>query len=154
MQGNPYITYYSNQAGSGISGFQGVRFQRGAGFFGNVFKSAILPLLKYFGRQALSTGTEIATDALDGENVLESMKKRGKQAAKNIAMDASDRAQRFVQTGKGRKRRRRQTVARPVVRPVARRVQKGGSIRKSRKPKATVRQKRTVTRNRSIPSIF
>jgi len=45
MSSNPYINYYVNQAGSGIGGFQGVRFQRGQGWFGNLFKNAILPLL-------------------------------------------------------------------------------------------------------------
>ena len=34
-----YASYYVNQAGNGISGFEGVRFQKGAGFFG-LIKSA------------------------------------------------------------------------------------------------------------------
>ena len=143
MPGNPYITYYSNQAGSGISGFQGVRFQRGAGFFGNVFKSAVLPLLKYFGRQALSTGADIATDAMDGENIIESMKTRGKQASRTIANDAIGRVKRFAQTGKGRKR------GRPV------KVQKGGSRRKpGRSTKKVVRRRRVAKQTHKIPSIF
>jgi len=106
MSSNPYINYYVNQAGSGIGGFQGARFQRGQGFFGNVFKSAILPLLKYIGPKLLSTGVSAATDAIGGENFLDSLKTRGKTTARNIASDAGERAMRFAQTGRGRKRRR------------------------------------------------
>ena len=107
MGSNPYVDYYANQAGSGIPGYQGARFQRGQGFFGNVFRSAILPLLKYLGKSAVSTGAQVATDALTGENVLQSLKTRGKAAAQNIASDASNRAMRFAQTGTGRRRKRK-----------------------------------------------
>ena len=112
MPSNPYINYYTNQAGSGISGFQGARFQKGHGFFGNVFKGAILPLLKYLGPKAVGLGAEVAKDALSGENVLESIKSRGKRTARNIASDLSDRAEKFAQTGRGRKRRRTTTTKR------------------------------------------
>jgi hypothetical protein len=110
MDSNPYKSYYSNQAGSGIGGFQGVQFQRGAGFFGNVFKNAILPLLKYMGKQAINTGAQVAEDAISGQNVLESMKARGKMSARSIASDAAKRMDKFAQTGTGRKRKRRSTV--------------------------------------------
>lgn len=35
--------FYINQAGSGITGFSGVRYQRGSGFFGRLMKGAIMP---------------------------------------------------------------------------------------------------------------
>ena len=107
MASNPYINYYTNQAGSGIGGFQGSRFQKGHGFFGNMFKGAILPLLKYLGPKAVGLGAEVAKDALSGENVVESIKSRGKRTARTIASDLSDRATQFAQTGRGRKRRKR-----------------------------------------------
>ena len=110
MSSNPYINYYTNQAGSGIGGFQGARFQRGQGFFGNVFKSAILPLLKYFGKKALATGGEIANDALAGVHFVDSVKNRGKKAAEGFVNDAANRATQFIQTGRGQKRRKRQTA--------------------------------------------
>jgi len=106
MSSNPYINYYVNQAGSGIGGFQGARFQRGQGFFGNVFKSAILPLLRYLGPKILSSGVSAATDAIGGDNFLESLKTRGKATAQQVASDAGERAMRFAQTGRGKRRRR------------------------------------------------
>ena len=57
---NPYSEYYVNQAGYGISGFSGVRYQRGKGFFGKRFSGALIPLLKFLRPMALSTGYEIA----------------------------------------------------------------------------------------------
>src|SRR5260370_36504185 len=105
MSSNPYINYYVNQAGSGIGGFQGARFQRGQGWFGNLFKNAILPLLKYIGPKIIKTGASVATDAIAGENVLQSLKTHGKSTAKDIAGDVGERAARFVQTGKGKRRR-------------------------------------------------
>jgi len=106
MYSNPYINYYVNQAGSGIGGFQGVRFQRGGGFFGNLFRSTIMPLLKYLGPKILKTGVSVASDAIAGENVLSSLKSHGKEAARDIASDVGDRVTRFAQTGTGRKRKR------------------------------------------------
>src|SRR5882757_577223 len=101
MYSNPYINYYANQAGTGIGGFQGARFQKGHGFFGNVFKNAIMPLLKYLGPKAVALGSDVATDAISGENVLESLKSRGNSTARRIASDAGQRALKFAQTGKG-----------------------------------------------------
>ena len=147
MASNPYINYYINQAGSGIGGFQGARFQRGQGFFGNVFKSAILPLLKYFGKQALSTGVDVANDALAGENVLESLKTRGKMAARNIASDAGDRVKRYAQTGTGRRRRRRRTnlaLIKSLVKP----------RKRSRRSRKVGRKRRRGKKSKTIPSIF
>ena len=34
---NPYIQIYNNQVGSGLAAYQGVRYQRGHGFFGRLF---------------------------------------------------------------------------------------------------------------------
>src|SRR5260370_28178209 len=105
MSSNPYINYYVNQAGSGIGGFQGARFQRGQGWFGNLFKNAILPILKYIGHKIIKTGASVASDAIAGENVLQALKTHGKDTAKDIAGDVGKRAARFVQTGKGKRRR-------------------------------------------------
>ena len=133
MSSNPYINYYVNQAGSGIGGFQGARFQRGQGFFGNVFKSAILPLLKYFGRKALTTGVDVARDAISGENILDSIKTRGKKTMRNIASDAASRATRFAQTGTGRRGRKRRRTIKTVASPKKRRTARKRRVRRSRK---------------------
>ncbi|XP_074596510.1 uncharacterized protein F54H12.2-like [Brevipalpus obovatus] len=59
---NAYINYYLNQAGSGLSAFEGVRYQRGNGFFGRLLSGAILPALRFLGRKALSTGVDVEFD--------------------------------------------------------------------------------------------
>lgn len=57
-------TYYLNQAGTGLplQIFAGTRYQRGNGFFGRFFMSKIMPILRYLGEQALSTGQAILSD--------------------------------------------------------------------------------------------
>lgn len=56
--------YYLKQAGDGLplQVFSGVRYQRGYGFFGRIFKTHVLPILKYLGSQALDTGKAIFND--------------------------------------------------------------------------------------------
>lgn len=141
MSSNPYTTYYVNQAGSGIPGFQGVRFQKGAGFFGNIFQNAILPLLKYFGKKALNTGVDVASDTLGGEKFIDSLKTRANATARNIASDVSDRAMKFAQTGKG-KRRKRRNKNKPTKKII-----KKTAKRRRRKTKRT---KKSIKLNSSI----
>jgi hypothetical protein len=133
-----FNAYYDEQAGSGLPGFVGNRYQRGNGFFGRIFKSAILPLMKYLGKQAVATGADIAQDALDGQSIKESVKKRGREALTTIGTAGVKRAKHFVQTGKGRKRRKKST-------------KKVKSKRKSKKLKC---KKRKVKRKTSIPNFF
>lgn len=76
---NPYLSYYSEQAGDGISHFSGLKYQKGHGigsFFGRLFKSLILPSAKYLGKKALKTGVDIGSDVLEGQSFKESAKKR------------------------------------------------------------------------------
>ena len=105
--GNPYLNYYVNQAGNGISGFEGIRYQRGGGFFGNILKSAALPLLKYLGKQVFSTGIDVAKGVMDGEPIKEAFKSRAKTKLRDVAGDAIKRAEVFRQTGRGRRKIRR-----------------------------------------------
>ena len=105
---NPYTSYYVNQAGTGLGSFEGLRYQRGRGFIGSVLKNAALPLLKYLGRQILSTGVGVASDVLDrGEPLKEAIKSRAKNKLKEVVGDAGRRATVFEQTGRGRKYRGR-----------------------------------------------
>jgi hypothetical protein len=106
MSSNPYTNYYVNQAGSGLAGYKGVRFQRGNGLFTDIFKNALMPILRYLGKRTLETGTGIYEDAIKGENILQSTKKRFKKTAQEIAGDVAERATRFAQTGEGRKKQR------------------------------------------------
>jgi len=89
--------YYLNQAiqsGHGLDGFQGLPYQRGNGLgslFGRLFRS-ILPVarrvgksaLKTIGKEALHMGTNVIGDLTEGQDVKESVKKRGLQATKNL----------------------------------------------------------------------
>ena len=104
---NPYVEYYTNQAGTGLTGFQGYRYQRGHGFFGNLYSSIIKPLAKYFGKKALSTGVQMGKDILSGQNFKESAKKRLIDLGEEAGYDGIKRAKQYFQTGKGRKRRRK-----------------------------------------------
>src|SRR5437868_2231500 len=107
MLGNPYAPYYLNQAGNGIGSFEGIRFQRGKGFFGSILKSAALPLLSYLGKHLLRTGVDVAGDVINGEPIKEALKARTKTKVREVACDVARRASVFQQTGRGVKRRRR-----------------------------------------------
>lgn len=141
---NPYIEYYRNQAGSGLAGYSGYKFQRGHGFFGNIFQHILKPLGQYFGKQALSTGIGIGSDILGGENLKESAKKRLKMTGENVLNDAVKRATKFAQTGKGRKRRRRRKKSKKInkIKSKPRKI-----IKKKRK-----RRKRSLKKKKSKKS--
>ena len=66
--------YYEGQTGKGLPYYRGTVLQRGygiGGFFAKLFRSA-LPFLisgaKTVGKEALRTGTMVASDVLSGEN--------------------------------------------------------------------------------------
>lgn len=113
---NPYIEYYVNQAGTGIAGFQGIKYQRGYGFFGRILKSAIYPLLSYIGGKAFKTGKNILQDITSGKDIKKAAKERLLEAGDEITGDAWQRAKQYIQTGKGRKRRKKQANKRKIKR--------------------------------------
>ena len=76
----------SNQFGSGIPGFSGLRYQRGSGlgsFFSGLFRLA-LPIIKSAGRtigkQALASGASIMKDLSSGREPSHVFKERGREA--------------------------------------------------------------------------
>ena len=80
-----YEQYYTSQAGSGLSGFQVLRYQRGHGL-GSLFRGLVgvaAPLLKKgaialgksLGQRALKAGVELAQDYL-GDKRNSNQKKR------------------------------------------------------------------------------
>ena len=86
--------YLRQQRGGNIIGFRGARIQRGYGI-GGIFKSLAriaIPLFKRgakaIGKRALQAATEVGQDVLEGENVIESAKSRGKQAAGDVTKAA------------------------------------------------------------------
>jgi hypothetical protein len=77
-----YEDYYLQQSGSGLPIFQGSRGQRGHGLgsmLSGLFRSAV-PMIKRglatFGKHALKTGLEIASDVADGASFKDSAKAR------------------------------------------------------------------------------
>src|SRR5277367_1284114 len=90
---NPYASYYVNQVGSGLPGFQGIRYQRGHGFFGRLF-SSVVPLLKQvlpaLGKRILPSAVGLAQDIIAGENVKQSTLSRLKEAGTNVADEGLD----------------------------------------------------------------
>lgn len=109
MSANPYLNYYSSQAGSGLSFFSGSRYQRGHGlgsFLSSLFRTALLPGLKSAGRyaakEALHTGKDLIGDIIGGENVKDAAKKRVKEAGARALNAASNK---LLQSGTGRHRK-------------------------------------------------
>ncbi len=131
---NPYLNYYVKQAGSGISGFSGSRYQRGNGFFGKILKH-LKPALRYIGRQGLKTATSIGRDLLNGENFVNSAKSNLRNTGNTILNDALDKADELVkQTGNGIKRRKvykRRTVTKKQKTSSSKKTKK---IKTSKKP--------------------
>ena len=77
-----YEDYYIRQSGNGLPVFQGSRGQRGHGLgsmLSGLFRSAV-PMLKRglvtFGKHALKTGLEIASDVADGSSFKDSARAR------------------------------------------------------------------------------
>ena len=83
-----YTKYYTAQAGNGITGFKGYRFQKGHGFFGRMLKSFAKPLLGYLGKRAWDTGMNIVDDTLRGENIKTSGKRRFRETVRAMGSDA------------------------------------------------------------------
>jgi len=91
-----WLDYYTGQARQYGGGFVGnIPYQRGAGL-GSLFKGlfrAILPLAKSVGktvgRQALSTGAQIASDVVAGKSLGDSAELRGRAAASKLLKKAS-----------------------------------------------------------------
>ena len=95
--------FYLNQAGSGISPYEGVRFQRDHGFFSTFIKGRLLPILKsvlpYLGKTALDAGLNIAQGVKEGQSFKEASKSTLKRKAFDIAEDGLDQLRK--QTGLG-----------------------------------------------------
>ena len=109
---NPYVQYYLDQQGRGMSVFKGSPWQMGHGQMGyglgGLFRSvarAVMPMVKSgakaLGKIALNAGANVLGDVASGKSLKESVRTRGKEAvhvAKNKAVN------RLTQTGSGRKR--------------------------------------------------
>lgn len=96
-------SYYINQAGSGIAPYSGVRFQKGHGFFGRIFKGGVSlfkDLLPYLGEKAFGTIFNMGSDFINrrkgfGDAITSNLKK----TAFDIADDALVKIKQFKGEG-------------------------------------------------------
>ena len=142
---NKMDEYYHNQAGSGIGGFSGLRYQKGNGFFGRLISGTVLPLLRkvlpYLGRTAMETGMDIAKDLSEGKKFKESFKERAKASGKKISEAALAKAEKMM-SGSGIRRRRRR-VLKASARPTKRR-RAASKVIKRRRTKRRSRGRKTL----------
>ena len=90
-----YTDFYRSQVGNGLSVYKGrVNTQHGRGigsFLSGMLKKAA-PVLKKaatrVGKELLSTGAQVASDALSGKNVGASLKRRFKESGTNLLREA------------------------------------------------------------------
>lgn len=104
-------SYYINQAGSGLGGFSGHRYQKGDGFFGRLIAGTVLPLIKkalpFLGKAALNTGVDIVRDVAEGQQFKESLKRRIRKTGDNIADKAISKVKEITGGGRGKKSKSR-----------------------------------------------
>lgn len=157
MSSNPYTSYYRNQAGTGIGGFHGVKFQRGHGFFSRLASFA-MPLVKQLfpivGREVLSSSAGLASDVLSGANVKTAAKRRLKRAGSNLLQMAADRIRDGTETDQsgGQLNRRIQSIMKR--RKFSGRVRRSTSKAKRRIKKVIFSSLKKRRRRRSGPYQF
>ena len=87
-----YLSQAANQSGAG---FVGMPYQRGSGlgsFFRGVFR-ALMPIVKSagksIGKQALSTGADMASDNVAGNSIKRVVKRHGRKGAESLLRKAA-----------------------------------------------------------------
>jgi len=150
-----YLKYYQNQAGRGyahpnISTFRGRTYQHGNGL-GSIFAGLLRTLTPLFsspavksvasniGKRLLTTGMNIGSDVLAGQNLASSLRQRAKETGASLMDDA---AATLRQSGSGIKRLRRRR----------KRVATSNKKRRGRKPSKRQSKKRPVRRKRRVAS--
>ena len=114
---NPYVRYYLDQQGHGMSVFRGSPWPLGHGQMGyglgGLFRSAartVMPMVKSgakaLGNIALNSGANFIGDVLAGKNVKEAAKARTREAADATKQKAVQRLRAYAQTGSGRRRKK------------------------------------------------
>lgn len=121
--------------GGGSPFFQGVRHQRGGGFWSRAFSSTILPALRFMGKRAATVGADVLTDISQGHDPIDAVTNRAKEEGKVLVSKASDRARKYAQTGKGRSKRSFKKKAR----------------KKTKGRKTVKRRKKNISRSDILP---
>ena len=118
---NPYVSYYLNQAGTGVGPvFRGAPYQRGHGigsWLSSIFRS-VFPMLKSgaktLGQEALNAGFGVLRDAITRKPLRESLKSRMREAGSNLMNVAEQKID--TMKGSGYKRKRK-IATKPSKRP-------------------------------------
>ena len=135
-----------NQAGSGIAGFQGSRYQKGHGFFGRMISGTVMPILKkvlpYLGKTALNTGADIISDLQTGETFKSSAKRRLKETGKRVGAKTMSKIKEITGEGKKRRKRRRVKVAARKKRPALKAAKKSQKRRRRKTSKSKSKRSR------------
>ena len=114
MYDNPYLHFYRLQAGGDLAHYEGVRYQRGRGWFKKL-GGRIMPALKYLGKNALAAATSFLGDVAAGRDVKTALKRTALDAGSKVAEDISQKVRKMasnVQSGSGVKRRKTKKTAR------------------------------------------
>lgn len=143
---DPYLWYYRNQLGSGVSVvYRGAPYQRGHGigsFLGGLFRS-ISPLLKSgakaVGQEALKTGINVLSDMVGAVPPKRAFESRIKEFTTNLKRRADNKVD-SVMKGSGYKRKRQRVTTQSLQRLLA--------IRPTRaqKKKKTIKKKKVTKR--------
>lgn len=145
---------YCMQAGSGSTSnyFQGIRYQRGGGWFQQIFRS-ISPLMikagKYFGRKLLRTGGNVMSDIASGSSLKDSARARFQETGDNIKDDLFKKLQQHQQ-GEGIKKRRQKKSTHSTFKRAPTRTSK----KRKKKPNFQAVSKRRKTSHNLTRDIF
>lgn len=116
---DPYLVYYKNQLGSGVSVvYKGAPYQRGHGigsFLGGLFRT-ITPLLKSgakaVGKEALKAGMNVLGDVISTVPPRQALANRMKEFTGNLKRKADDKLDRTM-TGSGTSYKKRKLNVTP-----------------------------------------
>jgi hypothetical protein len=157
---NEYVEYYLNQSGSGISGFSGLRYQKGNSWKG--FFKFIRPVLAYFTKQGIKTAANIGADLLEGENLKTSAKNRFIETGKSVGKKAVEKLNTLsdqIGNGKIRKYTKRNksywSIKKKPIRTFKKRTKRNIVRKNYKKPvieKMSRKRKRTVKENINKPN--
>lgn len=111
---------FSNQAGTGISPFQGKRYQTGFGWWGKILKH-LKPAMHYIQRKGFDTLTNIGKDFLNGENIIDSGRKQLFNTAQGVLNDATESLENLKKkqkgSGRGKKDAKPKANTKPKIKP-------------------------------------
>ena len=139
---------------NGYPVFVGGRRQVGGGLFGSLqriltpsIRRIAKPLLKKVGSNMLELGANVAADALQGENVGESLKARAKQTALNTLSDLAT-----TRSLPKRRRRKRNRIRQVGSGRVTKQKRRANTRRRRKKSTSSTRKTKRRTRKRKQTS--